>query len=229
MLHNLCMPALIYLIYATTRIILDVYKGLYNSAFVQVWIAMLFTYLLNIMCRAGLGIVSWLIVSIPFILMSTIAGVLLFVFGLNPATGKAMYTPQVQFATTITSAQGGHSPATMTNEVQPAYGTVTDTSGTGTSGSGTSGSGTSGTGTSGTGTTAPAPPAVPPPPVTTPEPSASNAPSPTSSVPEMVSQTSCTPPPPPPPVSNAQYANPITVNVESFRGILGSGPRPNFY
>jgi hypothetical protein len=139
MLEGLCMPALIYLIYATTRIILDVYKGLYNAAFVQVWIAVLFTYLLNILCKAGLGIVSWIIVSIPFILMSTIAAILLFVFGLNPATGKAMYTPQVQIATTITSAETGHV------------------------------------------------------------------------------------------VSKAQYANPINVSVESFRGILGDSPRPNFF
>ena len=174
MLHNLCMPALIYLIYATTRIILDVYKGLYNSAFVQVWIAMLFTYLLNILCRAGLGIISWLVVSIPFILMSTIAGVLLFVFGLNPATGKAMYAPQVQFATSITSAQDGHSPATVSNEFQQ-----------------------------------------PPPP---PQPSTA---APTSTPQQVTSSTQM--------VSKAEYSSPISVQVESFRGILGRGPRPNFF
>lgn len=182
MLHNLCMPALIYLIYATTRIILDVYKGLYNSAFVQVWIAMLFTYLLNILCRAGLGIISWLVVSIPFILMSTIAGILLFVFGLNPATGKAMYAPQVQFATSITTAQDGHSPATLSNQYQQ-------------------------------------PPPPPPPQPSTAEPQPSTA-APTSS-PQQVSSTEM--------VSRAQYASPISVQVESFRGILGRGPRPNFF
>jgi len=127
MIHGLCMPALIYLIYATTRIILDVYKGLYNAAFVQVWVALLFTYLLNILCKSGLGIVSWLIVSIPFILMSTIAAILLFVFGLNPATGKAMYAPQVQFATTISSAESGHMNATTTTDLyKPATASPTD-------------------------------------------------------------------------------------------------------
>jgi hypothetical protein len=30
-------------------------------------------------------------------------------------------------------------------------------------------------------------------------------------------------------VSRAQYASPISVQVESFRGILGRGPRPNFF
>jgi hypothetical protein len=96
MIEGLCMPALIYLIYATTRIIIDAYKGLYNMAFVQVWITILFVYLLNVLCRAGFGIISWIVVSIPFLLMSVIAAVLLFVFGLNPATGKAVYAPQAQ-------------------------------------------------------------------------------------------------------------------------------------
>ncbi len=92
MIEKLCMPALIYLIYSTSHVIIDTYKGLYNMAFVKVFQAILFTFLLNVLCQNGLGIISWLIVSIPFILMTVIATVLLFVFGLNPATGKAMTT-----------------------------------------------------------------------------------------------------------------------------------------
>jgi hypothetical protein len=90
MIEKLCMPALIYLIYATSHVIIDTYKGLYNTAFVNVWQAILFTFLLNVLCQNGLGVISWLIVSIPFVLMTVIAALLLFVFGLNPATGKAV-------------------------------------------------------------------------------------------------------------------------------------------
>ena len=90
MIEKLCMPALIYLIYSTTHVIIDTYKGLYNTAFIYVWQTILFTFLLNALCQHGLGIVSWLVVSIPFILMSVIATILLFVFGLNPATGTAI-------------------------------------------------------------------------------------------------------------------------------------------
>ena len=49
---------------------------------------MIFTILLNHLCMTGLGIVSWLIVFIPFILMSVIVTLLLFMFGLDPETGK---------------------------------------------------------------------------------------------------------------------------------------------
>jgi len=93
-IEGLCVPALIYLIYGTTRVIMDTYKGLFNLAMMQIFITILFTYLLNVLCRGGLGIISWIIVAIPFLLMSVIAVVLLGAFGLDPVTGKAVYTPQ---------------------------------------------------------------------------------------------------------------------------------------
>ena len=40
------------------------------------------------MCQSGLGIVSWIIVFIPFILMTVIVAMLLMLFGLDPRTGK---------------------------------------------------------------------------------------------------------------------------------------------
>ena len=92
MLSSLCMPALIYAVYATAHVVIDLYRGLYNSAFVQCLIGIMFTLTLNMLCFKGLTAMSWLIVSIPFVLMTAVAGILLFVFGLNPATGKALYS-----------------------------------------------------------------------------------------------------------------------------------------
>jgi energy-coupling factor transporter transmembrane protein EcfT len=85
------MPALIYAVYATAHVVIDLYRGLYNTAFIQMLIGILFTLTLNMLCFKGLTAMSWVIVSIPFILMSAVAGILLFAFGLNPATGKAVY------------------------------------------------------------------------------------------------------------------------------------------
>jgi hypothetical protein len=96
MLQPLCMPALIYLMYSLTHVIIDTYKEQYNKAMIEFWISAIFTLLLNVLCQQGLGIVSWLIVSIPFILMTTIAGLLLFSFKLNPATGQPLQTTQPQ-------------------------------------------------------------------------------------------------------------------------------------
>ena len=92
MLNKLCMPALIYLIYSFTHVVIDTYKGLYNTAMIEIWIGIVFTLLLNILCDQELGIIAWLIISIPFLLMTVIASLVLFVFRLNPATGQAIDT-----------------------------------------------------------------------------------------------------------------------------------------
>ena len=86
--QNLCPPALIYLIFSITQVVIDTVKGLYNTALIKVWVAFIFTILLNYLCQLGLGIISWFIVFIPFVLMTIIVGILLLMFGLDPATGK---------------------------------------------------------------------------------------------------------------------------------------------
>ena len=85
---NLCAPALIYVAFSLTQIIIDTFKGLYNTAFFKVIVMILITILLNALCQSGMGIVSWIIVFVPFIFMSIIVAILLYVFGLDPATGK---------------------------------------------------------------------------------------------------------------------------------------------
>ena len=45
------MPSLIFLVFGTTNVILDTYRGLYNQAFVQIWITALVTFLLNVLCQ----------------------------------------------------------------------------------------------------------------------------------------------------------------------------------
>ena len=85
---SLCAPALIYVAFSLTQIIIDTFKGLYNTAFFKFIVMIIITILLNALCQAGMGIVSWIIVFIPFIFMSVIVAILLFVFGLDPATGK---------------------------------------------------------------------------------------------------------------------------------------------
>ena len=85
---SLCAPALIYLAFSLTQIVIDTFKGLYNTAFFKVIVMIIITILLNALCQSGMGIISWIIVFIPFIFMSVIVAILLYVFGLDPATGK---------------------------------------------------------------------------------------------------------------------------------------------
>lgn len=84
---NLCAPAWIYIAFSLTQIIIDTFKGLYNTAFFKMIVMIIITILLNALCSAGMGIISWIIVFIPFIFMTVIVTILLYVFGLDPATG----------------------------------------------------------------------------------------------------------------------------------------------
>ena len=94
MMYNLCAPAVIYLIFSITQILIDTFKGLYNTALIKFIIMIMITLLLNILCQNGLGVISWIIVFIPFILMTVIVSMLLYIFGLNASTGMLNYTCQ---------------------------------------------------------------------------------------------------------------------------------------
>ena len=89
--ETLCAPAVLYLVFSFVHIILDIIKGLHNQALVKFIIMIASTFLLNLLCERGLGVVSWIIVSIPFVLMSFVATSLLYVFGVDPSTGVIRY------------------------------------------------------------------------------------------------------------------------------------------
>lgn len=88
LLNNLCGPALIYLIFSLTQIIIDLFKNLFNTALLKFIVMIIFTTLLDILCKRGLGVISWMIVFVPFIFMTLITSILLFTFGLDPGSGK---------------------------------------------------------------------------------------------------------------------------------------------
>jgi hypothetical protein len=68
--------------------VIDTIKGQYNTAFFKFIVSILITILLNALCQNGMSIISWLIVFIPFIFMTVIVTMLLYIFGLDASTGK---------------------------------------------------------------------------------------------------------------------------------------------
>ena len=91
---TICPPALIYIVFSLTQIILDLVKGLYNTAFMKFIVMSIIGFLLNLLCQGGLGIISWIIVFIPFVLMTIITAMLLYAFGLNDTTGSFINVPE---------------------------------------------------------------------------------------------------------------------------------------
>lgn len=92
MIDNLCPPAILYIAFSITHILIDTFNGLYNTAFLKFMVMIIFSIVLNILCNRGLGIISWFIVFIPFIMMTIITSMLLIAFGLSPTRGGLNYT-----------------------------------------------------------------------------------------------------------------------------------------
>lgn len=91
-LQGICTPALIYIVFSLAQIVLDAAQGLFNTAFVKFWISIIITVLLNYLCQSGLTIISWIIVFVPFMLMTVITSILLLGLGLDPYKGKLKVT-----------------------------------------------------------------------------------------------------------------------------------------
>jgi len=99
LIENLCAPAILYLGFSVTQILIDIFRKMYNVALMKAVVTIVFTGILNILCVRGLGVVSWLLVFIPFITMTLVTAILLYIFGLSPLTGKldySVYTPNGQ-------------------------------------------------------------------------------------------------------------------------------------
>ena len=85
---ELCGPALIYLTFSLTQVVIDSIKGYYNTALFKFIIMLLVTILLNTLCVRGLSAAAWVIVFIPFVTMTVITALLLYFFGLDPKQGS---------------------------------------------------------------------------------------------------------------------------------------------
>ena len=98
---KLCSPAIIYLLFSITQIIIDTINKNYNTAFMKIIVTIMVTILLYILCERGLNVISWIIVFIPFILMTVIVSMLLYVFGLDASSGTINYDCKDKYPDTV--------------------------------------------------------------------------------------------------------------------------------
>ena len=74
----------------------------------KIIVAIMVTLLLNILCQRDLTVVSWIIVFIPFILMTVIVSILLYIFGLDAATGNLSSSSTSNYGNGITIDPSGN-------------------------------------------------------------------------------------------------------------------------
>jgi hypothetical protein len=119
-MFKLCAPALIYLCFSIIQIILDMFKELYQEALFKLVALIIITLMLNILCEQNLEIVAWIIVLVPFILMTEMIIMLVYIFGVNASNGTIDYKkdtnevaeePSISYVFVKSPPQGSSSPA----------------------------------------------------------------------------------------------------------------------
>ena len=78
-----CTPALVYAAFSLSGIAVDSFTGSYGDATSKAIVAVIITLLLDTLCKRGYSSVAWVIVMIPFMLMTLIIAMLTFVVGVN--------------------------------------------------------------------------------------------------------------------------------------------------
>lgn len=85
---QLCAPIIIYIMFALLQIILDLLKGLYNSAGVKLIISAIITACLYFLCNKGWDMVAWFIVLTPLLFAAAITAFVLYKLRLNSTFGN---------------------------------------------------------------------------------------------------------------------------------------------
>jgi galactitol-specific phosphotransferase system IIC component len=67
-IESLCPPAYLYLLYIVIQVALDISLGMYLTAGVKIGTGLVGVFLLDAFCRVDLGVLSWVIISTPFII-----------------------------------------------------------------------------------------------------------------------------------------------------------------
>lgn len=91
LIDKLCMPAILYIGFTLIHIVIDIFQQLYNTALLKFILMIIFTTMLDLLCKSGLTLLSWIIVFLPFILLTAITAMLLLSLGLSPEKGFIRY------------------------------------------------------------------------------------------------------------------------------------------
>lgn len=80
-LNNLCPPALVYIVFTSVHVLVDIFETNYKEALLQFLTGLILAALLQYLCYIGLDLVSWIIVFIPFIFYTYMMILLYNIFG----------------------------------------------------------------------------------------------------------------------------------------------------
>ena len=83
-LSSRCAPTVIFIGFSLIQILLDIYAGVIDTAFMKFVIMLVLATVINIMCDIGLTVIAWFLVFVPIIMMTLISTLLLKVVRSSP-------------------------------------------------------------------------------------------------------------------------------------------------
>jgi len=96
------------------------FKELYQDALFKLVAMIMITLLLNILCEQNLELVAWIIVLVPFILITEMIIMLVYIFGVKTYNGTIDYKNEQTKSTETKSTNSIHS--TNISYPSPPYG-----------------------------------------------------------------------------------------------------------
>jgi hypothetical protein len=90
---SICPPAAVYAVYALTQVAAKIFRTEYTEALIELTASSLFVVLLNYLCSIGRSTLAWLIIFVPFVFMSVLIGLLIFLFGHDASAGRIFTDP----------------------------------------------------------------------------------------------------------------------------------------
>jgi hypothetical protein len=84
LLEQLCPPSIIFVVFLFIFLTIDIYDNKYRTAFAKMIIGFIITSLLQVLCKSGLEILSWMIVFLPLIIYTYMTIVVFAAFGMDP-------------------------------------------------------------------------------------------------------------------------------------------------
>lgn len=80
-IQSFCPPAIVYLVFSTVHVLMSLFDGDTNGAFLQGLMGLLITLLLQFLCMSGFSILSWIIAFLPLIFYTYMVILLYSIFG----------------------------------------------------------------------------------------------------------------------------------------------------
>lgn len=95
-LSSKCAPTLIFIGISLIQIIVDIYKGSTNKAFIKFIVMIILSAVINILCEIGLSVIAWFLVFAPIIMMTLISTLLFRLVGSSPDKKLETVKPEIQ-------------------------------------------------------------------------------------------------------------------------------------